>query len=100
MNYDDTRQDAYLRNMLDNFKLPVDKRDPNFDTTEDETKTEMVDLDLEIEDLLHTDRIHEVPAEIDDISQIVANHRYDVMDVGESILAYYRAKAKEVAEDK
>ena len=96
MNYDDKRQDTYLRNLLGNFNLPVDKRDPSYNTTKDEAKAELIEL--EVEDMLCRDRIHEVPAEIDDISQIVANHRYDMIDLGENILAYFREKAKEVAE--
>jgi hypothetical protein len=97
MSYDDKRQDAYLRNLLGNFNLPVDKRDPSYNTTKDEAKDDLVEL--EVDDMLCRDRIHEiVNANIDDISQIVANHRYDVIGVGASVLAYYRDKAKEVAE--
>ena len=96
MNYDKLQQDSYRRNMLAGFEPVSDKRDPDYNTTKDEETDDLTEL--EIDDLLHTDRIHEVPAEIDDISQIVANHRYDVLDVGECVLAYYRAKAKEVAE--
>jgi hypothetical protein len=94
---DRIRQDCYLRNLLGNFNLPVDKRDPSYNTTKDEAKDARIEL--EVEDMLCRDRIHEVVnANIDDVSQIVANHRYDMLDLGENILAYFREKAKESIE--
>ena len=97
MTYDDIRQDSYRRNMLGGFKAVSDKRDPSYDTTDDEATDDLTEL--EIDDLLCRDRIHEiVNANIDDVSQIVANHRYDMLDLGENIMAYFMAKAREVAE--
>jgi hypothetical protein len=95
---DRIRQDCYLRNLLGNFNLPVDKRDPSYNTTKDEAKAELIEI--EVEDMLCRDRINEVVnANIDDVSQIVANHRYDMLDLGENIMAYFMAKAREVAEE-
>ena len=76
-----------------NIQPYISPRDPDYDTTQDDM------LELEVDDMLCRDRIHEVVnANIDDVSQIVANHRYDMLDLGENIMAYFREKAKESIE--